>query len=75
MKMDSNWMKNLVGHRVNLELHKPGEDSENRYGVLREVDMDKIVLEVYSLLGDKWTHYINMHACTLLSVTDQGKAK
>jgi len=69
-------LKKLIGHKVTLHF-TPHEESELREssGILVVVTPDIIHLKIYDNYGEPYDYYLNRHACTLHSVTDEGKPK
>jgi hypothetical protein len=68
-------LEKLIGHKVVLH-HTQHEEPEMREtsGILRDFNRDMIHMTIYNVYGEKTEWYLNRHACTLLSITDEGSA-
>ena len=66
-------LEKLKRHKV--ALHFISHDSEIRevVGILVDFDKDMIHLEMFNNYGEPSEYYLNRHACTLLSIIDEGE--
>jgi len=69
-------LEKLVGHRVTLRF-TPHEENELREssGILVKVTPHIIHLKIYDTYGNPYDYYLNRHACTLHSITDEGEER
>lgn len=69
-------LEKLIGHRVTLHYtqHEEPQMRESS-GILRAFSKDMIHMTIYNVYGEKTEWYLNRHACTLLSITDEGEAE
>ena len=67
-------LEKLIGHKVTLHYtqHEEPEMRETS-GILRDFNKDVIHMTIFTVYGEKNEWYLNRHACTLLSVIDEGK--
>jgi len=69
-------LKKVVGHKVTLTfVHREEPTLRETTGILKDFDQNMIHMIVYNNFGEKENYYMNRHACTLLSVIEEGKAK
>jgi len=69
-------LERLIGHKVVLHYtqHEEPEMRETS-GILRAYSKDMIHMTLYNIYGQPTEWYLNRHACTLVSITDEGKAE
>jgi len=69
-------LEKLIGHKVTLHFtqHEEPELRETS-GILRDFSRDVIHLTIFNWYGEKTDCYINRHACTLVSITDEGEPR
>lgn len=67
-------LKDVVGHKVALHFTLPEEMRMREVsGILEEFNKEIIKVKVYETNGEISYQYLNRHACTLLSVIDEGE--
>ena len=69
-------LKGLIGHKVMFHYtqHEEPEMRETT-GILKAFNKDMIHLTIYNTYGEPSEFYLNRHACTLVSITDEGEAR
>lgn len=74
MKNIGDVLKTLIGHKVFISFITQ-ESKRTANGILKEVSDGIVHLDIYNLCGELEKYYLNRHACTLLSVIDEGTPK